>query len=842
MLKKLSPIAIAIAGVTMASTSPVTAKTKSSAKYDQESIIVVYKKGTDQKQRDYARRSIRGFITDKNLDGIDDRYSMLLDGRMAKLKLGRNTDIMGAIKEISKNPAVEYAEPNYIVRAIGMPDDPDFVSLWGLNNTGQDNGTADADIDALEAWDTTTGSSDVIIGVIDSGVDYNHPDLQANMWVNPNEIPGNNIDDDGNGFVDDIHGVSTMNDDGDPMDLNGHGTHVAGTIGASGDNGVGVVGVNWDVSIIGCQFLDANGSGYTSDGLECVNYMTDLKVNHNVNIVATNNSWGGGGPSQAMEDAIVDGGEAGILFIAAAGNSGSDNDATPSYPASYDTDYVMAVASTDRNDDLSIFRNGSSSYGLTSVDIGAPGSDILSTTPSNSYASYSGTSMATPHVAGAAALVWSLNPELSAVEMKNLLMNTGDALDSLDGKTVSGKRLNVNNALAEADPTPGFRFVAAPTHQQISAGETASYNIDVRSIADWSGDVELGVMVTPALEGVSLSSSAVSPGESFTVDVTTTEATLWGNYELSIVGASGDLEKSASLSLEVLPAGLRDFPYSNTAPVDIPDNDSEGVSSTIEVADDLQVFGMTASVDISHTWIGDLRVTLTSPQGTEVVLHDRAGGAADDLVANFPTSSFNGEMAQGTWTLNVSDNAGADTGTLNNWGMTISGIGEAAPAAPVAQFSYEANDLAVTFTNSSYDVNEDISGYVWDFGDGVSSTETNPSHTYAEPGAYTVSLTVADDAGNESVASMDIEVFAHSVDASVRSSRISRRGTATVNLQWSGAQGGTVAIYRNGELISETNNDGRHRDRFRRASGDYEYMICETESSLCSDPFTVSFN
>ncbi len=842
MLKKISPIALAIAGVTMATSSAVEAKTKQAPKYDKESIIVVYKKGTNQKERDYARRSIRGFINDKNLDGIDDRYSMLLDGRMAKLKLARNTDIMAAIKEISKNPAVEYAEPNYIVRAIGMPDDPDFVSLWGLNNTGQNNGTADADIDALEAWETTTGSSDVVIGVIDSGVDYNHPDLQANMWVNPNEIPGNGIDDDGNGYVDDIHGVSTENDNGDPMDANGHGTHVAGTIGATGDNGEGVVGVNWDVSIIGCQFLGADGGGYTSDGLECVNYMTDLKVNHGVNIVATNNSWGGGGPSQAMEDAIVEGGEAGILFIAAAGNSGSDNDTTPSYPASYQTDYVMAVASTDRNDDLSIFSSGASSYGLTSVDIGAPGSAILSTTPDNSYSIYSGTSMATPHVTGAAALVWSLNPELSAVEMKNLLMNTGDSLDSLDGITVSGKRLNVNNALAEADPTPGFRFVATPANQQIVAGEMASYSFDVRSIADWTGDVELAVMTSPELEGVSLSSSVVSPGETVTLDVVTSEATVWGNYELTVAGVNGDLEKSASVTLEVLPAGLRDFPYSNTSPIDIPDNDLEGIVSTIEVADDLQVFGVTTDLNISHTWIGDLRVTLTSPQGTEVVLHDRNGGGADDIVDTFPSASFNGEMSKGTWTLRIDDNYADDTGTLNSWGMTISGLGEAAPAAPVAQFSYEANDLAVTFTNSSYDVNEDITGYVWNFGDDTSSTETSPSHTYAEPGTYTVSLTVTDAAGNETATSMGIDVFAHSVDANVRSTRISRRGTATVNLQWSGARGGAVAIYRNGEMISETNNDGRYRDRFRNAAGDYEYMICETESSLCSEPFTVSFN
>ncbi len=828
-------MALAIAGAITASVMPAQAATKH--EYAKDSILVVYKKDANQKQKDYARRSIRGLMDDKNSDGIDDKFARLMDGRLAKLTLGKGMDVMAAIKRISRNPAVEYAEPNYLVKAIGTPDDPNFSQLWGMHNTGQNGGTNDADIDAVEAWDITTGDSNIVIGVIDTGVDYNHEDLQGNIWTNPGEIAGNGIDDDGNGVIDDIHGYSAVNDNGDPMDQNGHGTHVSGTIGAQGNDGVGVVGVNWDVTIVGCQFLDAGGSGSTAGAIACIDYMTNLKVNHGVNIKATNNSWGGGSFSQALKDSIDAAGDAGILFAAAAGNSAVDNDANPSYPSSYDSEAIIAVASTTRNDEMSSF----SQWGLTSVDIGAPGSDILSTTPNNGYSSFSGTSMATPHVAGAAALVWSINPDLTPVEMKALLMNTGDSIAALDGLVASGKRLNVNNALAEADPEPGYRLTVDTESQTISAGDSASYAFSVDSVAGWTGDVDVSVSVSPALEGVSLSSMTVAAGSGFTVDVVTTEETLWGSYTITVDGVNGDMAKSKSVSLDILPAGLIDLDYSNTTPVDIPDNDDNGITSTIEVADELQVFGVNANVDISHTWIGDLTVTLTSPSGTVTTLHDREGGSADDIVKSYSLDTFNGEMANGTWTLFISDSFGADIGTLNSWGMTISGTGEAAPAAPIAEFSYDAEGLMVDFTNMSSDVNDDISSYSWSFGDDNSSSDISPSHTYAEAGTYTVSLMVMDEAGNESSTSMDIEVFAHSIDAGIKRTRVSRRGTATVDLVWSGAASDNVAIYRNGEMIKTTRNDGRHRDRFRDASGAYEYKICEADSSLCSDPFTVSF-
>ncbi|MGE6648518.1 S8 family serine peptidase [Shewanella colwelliana] len=837
MFKKLTPLASAIAGIIAVSSTPVQAKGPTQHEFVKDSLIVVYKDNATKSERASAQRLVRGSIRDMNADGVDDRFSNLLNGKLARLSLRAGSDIEQAIKVISRHPAVKYAEPNYVIKAAGTPDDPDFVSLWGMNNTGQDGGTADADIDAVEAWDVTTGDSSVVIGVIDTGVDYNHPDLQGNIWTNPNEIPANGIDDDGNGVVDDIHGFSAVNNSGDPMDGNGHGTHVSGTIGAKGNNGVGVVGVNWDVTIVGCQFLDAGGSGSTEGAIACIDYMTDLKVNHNVDIKATNNSWGGGGFSQALKDSIESAGEAGILFFAAAGNDAVDNDANPHYPSSYDSDVVMSIASTDRNDNMS----GFSQWGLTSVDMGAPGSAILSTTPGNNYATYSGTSMATPHMTGAAALVWSINPDLSPVEMKQLLMDSGDSNADLTGKTVAGTRLNVANALDMADPEPGYRFSVTPMAQTIEAGSTTSYDFSVGSVAGWDATVALSVDVSPALAGVSLSANSAMAGDSFTVDVATDGAALWGDYIITVTGDDGATLKSKSVSLTVLPQGIQDFTYGNESSVAIPDNDATGITSTIVVADDVQVFGVNADVDISHTWIGDLVVTLTSPAGTQVALHNREGGSADDIVKSWDLSAFNGEMATGTWTLSVSDNVGADTGTLNNWGMVISGVGDAAPAAPVADFSYVVDGLSVAFTNLSSDMNEDIVSYSWDFGDGSTSSEMSPTYAYATADAYTVTMTVTDAEGNSDVTDMQVEVFEHSIFAGVTRAKLSRRGSALVDLNWNGATGSSVVIYRDGTAIATTNNDGNYRDRFANAPASVTYQVCETESSLCSDVIVATF-
>ena len=334
--------------------------------------------------------------------------------------------------------------------ATSTPNDPRYGDLYGLHNTGQSGGTIDADIDAPEAWQVSTGSRDIIVGVVDTGIDYTHPDLAANMWVNPGEIAGNGIDDDGNGFVDDVHGYDFANNDGDPFDDEGHGTHVAGTIGAVGNNGLGVAGVNWEVSLMGLKFLDANGSGSTSDAVQAINYATMMRNQYGQNVRVTSNSWGGGGSSNAMRQAIEAGSEADILFVAAAGNDGMDNDSNPQYPASYTSNAVISVAATNRNDTLAGFSN----YGATSVDLAAPGVGIVSTVPAGGYSSFSGTSMATPHVAGAAALALAVDPTLTVSQLRTGLLGTVDAVGGLSGKTVTGGRLNVGRLVESLSSEP----------------------------------------------------------------------------------------------------------------------------------------------------------------------------------------------------------------------------------------------------------------------------------------------------------------------------------------------------------------------------------------------------
>jgi len=353
------------------------------------------------------------------------------------------------IKDLSASTAVEYAEPDYIWRIDAFPDDPRFNELWGLHNTGQSGGTVDADIDAPEAWDLNTGYPEIVVAVIDTGVDYNHEDLAANMWSNNAELNGTaGIDDDGNGYVDDIYGIDAYNSDSDPYDDRGHGTHVAGTIGARGNNNIGVAGVNWEVKIMALKFLGWQGSGTTSGAVECLEYVIMMKNDYGVNIMVTSNSWGGGNYSQALYDAIEAARDADILFVAAAGNDSSNNDMSPHYPSNYTLDNVIAVASTDRNDSLSGFSN----YGPTSVDLGAPGSSILSTVPGNAYDSKSGTSMATPHVAGAAALILAGFPLYTWDEVKALIMDNVDPLASLAGKVVSGGRLNISEVVIPPGP------------------------------------------------------------------------------------------------------------------------------------------------------------------------------------------------------------------------------------------------------------------------------------------------------------------------------------------------------------------------------------------------------
>ena len=375
--------------------------------------------------------------------------------------LPQDLTVQEAVQTYEASPDVEYAEPNFKLYPSVSPNDPNFNRLWGMHNTGQSVGqvgTLDADIDAPEAWNVSTGNSTTVIGVIDEGIDINHPDLKDNIWRNPDEVPGDGVDNDNNGYVDDVNGYDFANDDAsvyDPDPVTGqgdeHGTHVAGTIAATGNNGLGVTGVNWDAQVASLKFLGANG-GYTSDAVEAVNYAVKERI------PISNNSWGGGGYSQSLRDAIARADAAGHLFVAAAGNGGTDgvgdnNDATPQYPSSYDVPNVISVAATDNRDDLASFSN----YGASSVDLAAPGVDILSTLPGNRYGYYSGTSMATPHVTGVAALIKSKNPTAGDAQIKAQILQFTDPKSNLANKVATGGRLNAVRALTEnadtVDPT-----------------------------------------------------------------------------------------------------------------------------------------------------------------------------------------------------------------------------------------------------------------------------------------------------------------------------------------------------------------------------------------------------
>jgi subtilisin family serine protease len=385
-----------------------------------------------------------GFLKKRGLD------------RLHLLKIPKTADLHAVIRELKDDPNVEYAEPNFLVHVEVEPSDPYFSELWGLHNTGQTGGTADADIDAPEAWDTQTGSDDVLIAVIDSGVDYNHEDLAPNTWTNAGEIPDNGVDDDGNGFVDDVKGwdfckLNDGEDDNDPMDDMGHGTHCAGIIAAVGNNKKGVVGVNWNARILPVKFLDQWGYGSTDDAVESIFYATLMGVD------IMSNSWGGGDYSQALADAIGAANAAGILFVAAAGNRGLDNDMGGNYPSGYDFPNVVAVAATDHDDQKAIFSN----YGAETVDLGAPGVAIYSTVPtgdcelcdSSGYLHLNGTSMATPYVAGVAGLLKAQFPQFTSSEIKARLLSTVDALPGLDEKSLTGGRVNAA-ACFEVDDVP----------------------------------------------------------------------------------------------------------------------------------------------------------------------------------------------------------------------------------------------------------------------------------------------------------------------------------------------------------------------------------------------------
>jgi hypothetical protein len=457
--------------------------------------------------------------------GLDEKKSWTkIHGALAHTAGG---DVSTAIAELQQDPRVRYAEPNYIIKVDALPNDPSFGNEWGLNNTGQtingSPGTPNADINAPEAWNVTTGSPNVTVAVIDTGVDWTHPDLSSQIWTNPGEsCPGcqnDGIDNDHNGYVDDWHGWDFANNDNNPMDDHGHGTHVAGTIGATGNNGTGIAGVNWNVRIMPVKFLDAQGQGTDANAVSAVLYAAENGAD------VMNNSWASNDYSQALADAIGVADQHNVLFVAAAGNNSTDNDSTPTYPASYDLPNVVSVAATDNNDNLASFSN----FGRRSVDLGAPGVDIYSTWTGGGYQYASGTSMATPHVSGAAALAKAEFASASAAGLKALLLGTVDADPALAATTSSGGRLDVGNAVT-CNNTPELWVDSPGPVFHTDVGAPVPVTVLASNCADPSG-----MTVTATENGNPLTLSARGDG----VYTGTFTPTAGGPLTISVTASNG---------------------------------------------------------------------------------------------------------------------------------------------------------------------------------------------------------------------------------------------------------------------------------------------------------------
>ncbi|MCE9527157.1 MAG: S8 family serine peptidase [Planctomycetales bacterium] len=460
-------------------------------------------------------------------------------GKLEVLQLPAGASAGDLLQQLRDNPAVAYAEPDYFVHPAFVSSDPYYTggSLWGMygDSTSPTNAFGSQ---AGEAWTAgNVGSTSVVVGIIDEGIDYNHPDLAANIWTNPGEVAGDGIDNDADGYIDDIHGWDFANNDNTIFDgkttdsVDHHGTQDAGTIGGVGGNGQGVAGVNWNVTMISAKFLGPNG-GYISDAVKALDYLTMLKTRYGVNIVASNNSWGGGGYSQAMQDAITRAANAGILFVAAAGNGGPDqvgdnNDTTANYPSNYSTlasagyESVIAVAAINSTGGLASFSN----YGANTVDLGAPGVGIVSTLPFNSYGSYSGTSMATPHVTGAAALYAAANPGASAADIRSAIIASAQSTPtaSLAGKTVTGGRLNIS---AQPDLQPSLRISDVSKNEGDSGTTAFSFTVTLSSASTQTITVDYGTSDNTASAGSDYTTAAgtltFAPGvtsQAVTVDV-----------------------------------------------------------------------------------------------------------------------------------------------------------------------------------------------------------------------------------------------------------------------------------------------------------------------------------
>jgi subtilisin family serine protease/subtilisin-like proprotein convertase family protein len=710
-----------------------------SAPYSSTDVLVEFRTGTGQQ----APAALPGTQLGQTFAIVPGLYEVTLDP---------GTTVATALAEYKADAQVVDAEPDYLLGKSTLPNDPQFSQQYYLNNTGQNGGTPGADIHAPAAWNVTTGTPSVVVATIDTGIDYNHPDLYQNVWINQAEIPAsrmaNLVDVDGDGVItfadlndprnqgpfkitdvngdgritaadilapmvldsqghdtgqggwaypkntqdgdtahpNDFVGWNFVTNTNDPYDDNDHGTNVAGIIGAKGNNGVGVAGIDWNASLMALKFLDANGGGSGSGAIGALNYA----VLHGAKI--TNNSWTGSGNSTALEQAIAAARSRGVIFVAAAGNNGSNNDTNPEYPASFPLDNIVSVASTDQFDNLSPFSN----FGPHSVSLAAPGQAIYSTSGYGGYASLSGTSESAPQVAGVLALVWGQHPGWTYQQVIAQVLNTTDPLPSLKGKVVSGGRLDAAAAVgAVVNPAPGPKVVSA-----FDSGPVYNTLGDVHVTFDSAVNP---ATFTPAAvtftgpSGQTIAATAVKavPGTGDTqFDVGFPTQTAAGVYTLSLgtgpTDFSGDPVQAYQATFTLQPSTT----VASTQGMSILPT-SRWVVSPLTVGPALTIGKVTVQLNITYPYDSDLYIHLQAPDGTDILLSNQRGGNYPNFVNTVfddqgPTpiyfgkaplagsyrpevalSYLNGRGTAGTWNLWVENRGGRGSGTLNGWSLTF---------------------------------------------------------------------------------------------------------------------------------------------------------------------------
>ena len=741
-------------------------------------------------------------------------------------------DVDRALRAFRANPLVEYAEPDYVIYATGIPNDPDFTQSWGLNNNGLNGDAMDADIDAPEAWDIFSGSPNFVIAVMDTGVQWTHPDLVDNIWTNPNEIPGNLLDDDHNGYIDDIHGWDFVDRDNNPDDPLGHGTHVAGTLGARGNNGIGSSGVARRCRIMPLRIIGPFG-GFTSDALRAMEYATAMGVR------VSNNSWGTTGNSQALYNAIQASQSIDHLYIAAAGNDAVDNDLAPTYPASFNLDNVIAVAATTSQDTLASFSN----WGASSVDIAAPGDNIFSTLPGDAYGLMSGTSMATPHVTGTVALITASHPEWSYIQIRNHLLLNTDPKPALQGMVASGGRLNVNRALSFTSPQRPVADIRGPRM-------VTDFNDDglVTITLDGSDSFDLDGTVNSYrwTDGASLleSTTAITltlPVGSHVITLTVTDDSRQSDTDIAFITvlpspppplARDDFESGDSLG--GIGRWIGGWNLNNETLVTNRENALSGSyhlrihgkNNTFRRFADLygatQVHLQFWLKGSNFTWTDHALVTV-KPLGAPPIIVQRFGLSTSDNVYRFFDIDLSDYLMTESFEVEFSTNLIRGTIYLDNVELVGNPLIQV-PLLPQARAGIDQNlidannDGMATVTldgSASFDPDGVIVSYAWFEGTTLLGTQPTLPLDLAL-GNYNFSLTVTDDSGMEATDSINITVSPMPI-------------VAADDFESDNFAGGTGLWIgdwnRNGDVKMRTNRDGPH-------SGQSHVRLKKRNSSL----------